>query len=194
MDTVAAVGTVANGLNPHSADTGNVDIRLRTGVAQKVFHITAQHECRYNFALNSVAPAWPELALPGAHSDIGGGYLPQLREDLFLTRPLVETLPHNQPGAQSHVYQQTMRSCTCWRTHLPSGPLFVPVLSPRTSGRTISPRRPVQPATEAHLAALTLRHRTVFDWSKVALRVMADAAAEAGHCWPTLIKPKTRPA
>jgi hypothetical protein len=42
------------------------------------------------------------------HSDIGGGYLPQLREDLFLTRPLVETLPQNQPGAQSHVYQQAI--------------------------------------------------------------------------------------
>jgi hypothetical protein len=55
LDTVAAVGMVANGLNPHSADTGNVDIRLRPGVAEKVFHITAQHECRYNFALNSVA-------------------------------------------------------------------------------------------------------------------------------------------
>jgi hypothetical protein len=66
-----------------SADTGNVNIRLRPGVAEKVFHITAQHECRYNFALNSVAPAWPELALPGAHSDIGGGYLPNCGKTSF---------------------------------------------------------------------------------------------------------------
>ncbi|VEB92273.1 Uncharacterized conserved protein [Citrobacter koseri] len=73
FDTVTAVGTPFNGLNPHSADTGDVNIRLRPGVAQKVFHITAQHECRYNFALNSVAPAWPEITLPGVHSDIGGG-------------------------------------------------------------------------------------------------------------------------
>lgn len=51
FDTVAAIG-----LDPHSADTGDVDIRLRPGVAQHVFHITAQHECRHNFALNSVAP------------------------------------------------------------------------------------------------------------------------------------------
>jgi hypothetical protein len=67
MDTVAAVGTVANGLDPHSADTGSVNIQLRPGVAQKVFHLTAQHECRYNFALNSIARDWPELALPGMH-------------------------------------------------------------------------------------------------------------------------------
>uniref|UniRef100_UPI001D0EAFF1 hypothetical protein n=1 Tax=Klebsiella pneumoniae TaxID=573 RepID=UPI001D0EAFF1 len=44
-------------------------LTLRPGVAEKVFHITAANECRFNFALNSVKPAWPELALPGAHSD-----------------------------------------------------------------------------------------------------------------------------
>ncbi|HCC5872072.1 TPA: hypothetical protein N3018_005024 [Klebsiella pneumoniae] len=44
-------------------------LTLRPGVAEKVFHITAANECRFNFALNSVKPAWLELALPGAHSD-----------------------------------------------------------------------------------------------------------------------------
>ncbi|RTN25392.1 type VI secretion system tube protein Hcp [Enterobacter quasimori] len=202
MDTVAAVGTLANGLNPHSADTGNVNIRLRPGVAEEVFHITAQHECRYNFALNSVAPAWPELILPGAHSDIGGGYLPQLREDLFLTRPLVETLPHNQPGTQSHVYQQTMAQLRALEHSL----AIVPVI--RTNAITpdvweddfAPPDRYSQPQKRA-FAALTLRHRTVlFDWSKVALRVMVDAAVEAGalftevdsikiHALPDELKP-----
>lgn len=183
MDTVAAVGTVMNGLNPHSANTGNVNTRLRPGVAEKVFHITAQHECRYNFALNSIAPAWPELILPGAHSDIGGGYLPQLREDLFLTRPLVETLPNNQPGTQSHVYRQTMAQLGV----LEHSPAIMPVI--RTNAITPDvweddfalPDRYSQPQKRA-FAALTLRHRTVlFDWSKVALRVMVDAAVEAGE-------------
>lgn len=74
FDTVAAIGTPSNGLNPHNTNTGDVNLVLRPGVADKVFHITAAHECRFNFALNSVKPAWPELALPGVHSDIGGGY------------------------------------------------------------------------------------------------------------------------
>ncbi len=202
MDTVAAVGTLVNGLNPHSADTGSVNIRLRPGVADKVFHITAQHECRYNFALNSVAPAWPELTLPGAHSDIGGGYLPQLREDLFLTRPRVETLPYNQPGTQSHVYQQTMAQLRV----LEHSPAIMPVI--RTSAITpdvweddfAPPDRYSQPQKRT-FSALTLRHRTVlFDWSKVALRVMVDAAVEAGalfadvdiikrHALPDELKP-----
>ncbi|EKI0252045.1 type VI secretion system tube protein Hcp [Enterobacter asburiae] len=188
MDTVAAVGTLTNGLNPHSADTGNVDIRLRPGMAEKVFHITAQHECRYNFALNSIAPAWPELILPGAHSDIGGGYLPQLREDLFLTRPLVETLPHNQPGTQSHAYQQTMAQLHA----LEHSPAIMPVI--RTNAITpdvweddfAPPGRYSQPQKRA-FAALTLRHRTVlFDWSKVVLRIMVDAAVEAGALFADL--------
>ena len=193
MDTVAAVGTVMNGLNPHSANTGSVDIRLRPGVAEKVFHITAQHECRYNFALNSVAPAWPELTLPGAHSDIGGGYLPQLREDLFLTRPLVETLPHKQPGPQSHVYKQTMAQLRV----LEHSPAIMPVI--RTNAITpdvweddfAPPDRYSQPQKRT-FSALTLRHRTVFfDWSKVVLRVMVDAAIEAGALFADVDNIKT---
>lgn len=87
FDTVAAIGSPVNGMNPHSASTGEVNITLPPGIAEKVFHITAGNECRFNFALNSVRPVWPELALPGAHSDTGGGYLPQVRENLFLTAP-----------------------------------------------------------------------------------------------------------
>lgn len=41
FDTVAAIGTPLNGLNPHNANTGNVNLVLRPGVADKVFHITA---------------------------------------------------------------------------------------------------------------------------------------------------------
>ncbi|HED5889162.1 TPA: DUF4150 domain-containing protein [Salmonella enterica] len=57
FDTVAAIGTPLNGMNPHSSDTGDVDLVLHSGIAEKVFHIVAQHECRFNFALNSVKPA-----------------------------------------------------------------------------------------------------------------------------------------
>ncbi len=109
FDTVAAIGTPLNGLNPHSADTGEVNLVLRPGVADKVFHITAAHECRFNFALNSVKPAWPELALPGVHSDIGGGYLPAVEENLFLTRPETDTVPLRQSGEQTRGYHQTRK-------------------------------------------------------------------------------------
>lgn len=182
FDTVTAVGTPFNGLNPHSADTGDVNIRLRPGVAQKVFHITAQHECRYNFALNSVAPAWPEITLPGVHSDIGGGYLPKTREDLFLTRPQVDTLPSNQPDERSGAYRKTMAQLPV----LEASPAIAPIM--RTNEITPEVWSDDYAATDRYgqmqkrsFAALTMRQRIVRnDWSKVILRVMVDAAKEAG--------------
>lgn len=182
FDTVAAIGTPVNGLNPHSADTGEVNLYLHPGVAEKVFHITAQHECRYNFALNSVSPAWPELALPGVHADIGGGYLPQTRENLFLTRPLVETVPADLPKGRSAVYQQAIDQLPV----LERSPAVAPII--RTSAITPEVWEDAFAQTDRYgqmqkrtFAALTLRQRIIMNgWSMVTLRVMIDAAKEAG--------------
>lgn len=182
FDTVAAIGTPVNGLNPHSADTGEVNLLLRPGVAEKVFQITTQNECRFNFALNSVRPAWPELALPGAHSDIGGGYLPQVRENLYLTRPRPETVPHSLPDQETQGYRQAVAELSA----LDRAPAILPIL--RTSeieAETWHDARMPQDRygnlQKRSYAALTLRNRTVKNsWSKVALRVMMDAAMEAG--------------
>ncbi|MBL5945020.1 DUF2235 domain-containing protein [Enterobacter asburiae] len=182
FDTVAAIGTPLNGLNPHNADTGNVNLVLRPGVADKVFHITAAHECRFNFALNSVKPAWPELALPGVHSDIGGGYLPTVKENLFLTRPETDTIPLRQPGEQTRGYHQTTKQME----KLDTFPAVAPIM--RTSEISVEtwfddrmpPNRYGEPQKRSY-AAMTLRDRVIrHDWSKVALRVMYAAAQEAG--------------
>lgn len=182
FDTVAAIGTPVNGLNPHSADTGNVKLTLRPGVAEKVFHITAANECRFNFALNSVKPAWPELALPGVHSDIGGGYLPVTKEDLFLTRPATETVPYSQPGEKTQAYRQAVAQLQT----LDKSPCLAPLLrTNEISAETWhDARRPPDrygQMQKRSFAALTMRGRTVRnDWSRVVLRVMLEAAQEAG--------------
>ena len=181
FDTVAGIGTPLNGFNPHSADTGEVNIALRPGVAEKVFHITAQHECRFNFALNSVKPAWPELVLPGAHSDIGGGYNPDEYEACFLTRPQFETVPVSVSDKETKTY---LHARAVFRTlqHFPA-------IAPLLQGNTIKLRAwhdDRMPADRYGTlqkrsgAALTLERPTRNDWSKVALRVMIDAAQDAG--------------
>lgn len=182
FDTVAAIGTPVNGLNPHSADTGDVRLTLRPGVAEKVFHITAANECRFNFALNSVKPAWPELLLPGVHSDIGGGYLPVTKEHLFLTRPATETVPYCQPGEKTQAYRQAVAQLQT----LDKSPCLAPLLRTNDiSAETwyddrLLPDRYGQ-MQKRSFAALTLRERTVRnDWSRVVLRVMLEAAKEAG--------------
>lgn len=182
FDTVAAIGTPVNGLNPHSADTGDVRLTLRPGVAEKVFHITAANECRFNFALNSVKPAWPELALPGAHSDIGGGYLPVTKEHLFLTRPATETVPYSQPGEKTRAYRRAVAQLQT----LNKSPCLAPLLRTNDISAEIwyDDRLPLDrygQMQKRSYAALTLRERTVRnDWSRVALRVMLEAAQEAG--------------
>ena len=182
FDTVAAIGTPQNGLNPHTANTGDVNIVLRPGVAEKVFHITAQHECRFNFALNSVQPAWPELALPGAHSDIGGGYLPVMRENLYLTRPEAETVPLDRPLAQTRAYRNAVAQLSVLDTSVVAAPLI------RTNEIVADAwedtRMPVHPRDgmqKRAFAALAMKQRIVKnDWSKVVLRVMIEAAQDAG--------------
>jgi type VI secretion system Hcp family effector len=136
FDTVAAIGTPQNGLNPHTANTGEVNIMLRPGVAEKVFHITAQNECRFNFALNSVQPAWPELALPGAHSDIGGGYLPVVRENIFLTRPEGETVPLNTPPQKSRAYRHAVAQLSVLEASAVVARLSAPTKLARMCGKT----------------------------------------------------------
>ncbi|WP_288477809.1 DUF2235 domain-containing protein [uncultured Pantoea sp.] len=181
FDTVAAIGTPVNGLNPHSADTGEVNLMLRPGVAEKVFHITAQHECRFNFALNSVKPAWPELALPGAHSDIGGGYNPEEREACFLTRPEFETVPITTPDTETRIFRQT---CAQLKT-MDGYPAIAPLLNAVKINADVwhDDRMPADrygTLQKRSGAALVIDRLTRNDWSKVVLRVMLDAAQDAG--------------
>lgn len=181
FDTVAAIGTPVNGLNPHSADTGDVNLVLRPGVADKVFHITAQHECRFNFALNSVKPAWPELTLPGVHSDIGGGYNPEEHEAYFLTRPEFETVPYTTPDTETRIYRQTYAQLT----EMGSYPTIAPLLDAVKANidTWYDDRMPADHygmLQKRSGSALVIDRPTRNDWSRVVLRVMLDAAQDAG--------------
>ncbi|RZK30243.1 MAG: hypothetical protein EOO63_07235 [Hymenobacter sp.] len=72
--------------NPHAFSTDNIfgDDVLQLGlnlgnVPKRVIHLTAQDEYRENFSLTNIntslkAHIGLEVSLPGAHSDIGGGY------------------------------------------------------------------------------------------------------------------------
>lgn len=181
FDTVAAIGTPVNGFNPHSADTGDVDIVLRPGVADNVFHITAQHECRFNFALNSVKPAWPELALPGVHSDIGGGYNPIEHEACFLTRPQFETVPLSIPDTQTRVYQQACKQISDMDSYPSIAPLLQAVeINIDTWQDDRMPADRYGMLQKRSGAAAVIERLTRNDWSKVVLRVMIDAAQDAG--------------
>lgn len=73
--------TVASILGPGPAPC----LQLAEGMARRIVHLVAADEHRHNFALTS-AGAY-DLPVPGAHSDIGGGYRPVMEEQLILSRP-----------------------------------------------------------------------------------------------------------
>lgn len=191
FDTVAAIGTPLNGLNPHSADTGDVRLNLSPSIARQVFHIAAANECRFNFPLNSVQPVWPELMMPGAHSDIGGGYLPVTREDLFLTRPATETVTRSQPDEQTRVYRQTMAQLPLLQKSAVLAPLLRNSnISVETWSDSRLPTDRYGQMQKRSYAALALRNRIISNgWSLVVLRLMLEAAKEAGVIFdPVLLK------
>ncbi|OEF19674.1 T6SS phospholipase effector Tle1-like catalytic domain-containing protein [Aliivibrio logei] len=89
FDTVAAIGCMRDLLDTTDENNHGVNLYLPKNIAKKVIQITAHHECRDNFALNSVAPEHQEFALLGVHSDIGGGYR-DLNDDVLIMKPYIQ--------------------------------------------------------------------------------------------------------
>ena len=181
FDTVAAVAALSDGLDPHDNNNHNVKLELPAGIAKHVFHITAMHECRYNFCLNSIKDVWPELCLPGVHSDIGGGYNPKEYEYYFLTRPEIETVPENTLEQATRVYRNaSVQTESLFRFAslaplLPSGVIKVEC----NSDDRMSPDR-YNNFNKKVGAAVTFERTVSNDWSKVVLKVMYEISKNAG--------------
>jgi len=178
FDTVAAVvdpmkwdNSPANHLNP------GVNLYLPPGCAHKVVQLTARDEMRWNFALNSVAPHHQEIALPGAHSDIGGGYLPIAQEKLILSRPVSSTVPAGTPTELTHAWRETERQYEKWKAFgLPEDQLKKDV----RRIRKLHPRGVNHPPEDWMLGLVTLERPIRGELALVYLRVMRELAAEHG--------------
>ena len=97
FDTVAGVADLGNlDFSAHDAETGRINVNLRPEDAERVVQFAARHERRHNFSLNSLRGEsgnlpdhFSEWSLPGAHSDIGGGYPDRFHEHVEVRPPLV---------------------------------------------------------------------------------------------------------
>lgn len=107
FDTVAAVGGIRDLANLGDARNDRVNLYLPPGCADQVLHLVARDEARHNFSLNSVMPHWSrEIVLPGAHSDIGGGYPAQMVENVVMTRPHWSRVSCRTPVMTTDAWQQ----------------------------------------------------------------------------------------
>ncbi|MCS3433646.1 DUF2235 domain-containing protein [Klebsiella sp. BIGb0407] len=189
FDTVAAIGGIKNFFNINGRSSLDVMLELRPSVAEKVFQITAINEYRHNFSLNSIKGMWPELALPGSHSDIGGGYNPvgsalEENEHLPLSRPKFEIVSADTGEMTTRVYRNAEKD----RERLQSLPALKYLLAHgkmTTKVRSVgvaNPDRRLSAGIEKQVGAAVFLERKAIphDWAKVSLRVMMDAAQEAG--------------
>lgn len=189
FDTVAAIGGINNFFDINGRSNPKVKLELRPSVAKKVFQITAINEYRYNFSLNSIKGMWPELALPGSHSDIGGGYNPvgsplQENESLFLSCPEFEIVSDDTAETNTRVYRNAERA----REMLVSHPTLKHIFSHgkiTTKTRSVgvmnsNQRRAGMIQKQVGAAVFFERMAIPNEWASVCLRVMLDAAQEAG--------------
>ncbi len=108
IDTVAAVLDFSAGdFGVHNASNPGVNLYLAPGLAKKIVHLVAQDEHRFNFPLNSTGTQ--EIRLPGAHSDLGGGYLPRATEKVLLSKPRRSEVDIDVQATRTNSYQLAQR-------------------------------------------------------------------------------------
>lgn len=189
FDTVAAIGGITNFFDINGRSNPRVKLELRPSVAKKVFQITAMNEYRYNFSLNSINGMWPELALPGSHSDIGGGYNPvgsplQENESLFLSCPEFEIVSDDTRETDTWVYRNAEKTREML-VSLPALKYLLPHGKITTKTRSVgvmnsNQRRSGGIQKQVGAAVFFERMAIPNEWANVCLRVMLDAAQEAG--------------
>ncbi|MBA1187535.1 DUF2235 domain-containing protein [Pseudomonas entomophila] len=162
FDTVVAV------LAPFDDDHGGLDLALAPGVAGQVVQLVAGDEHRYHFPL---VPTANDIVLPGAHSDIGGGYPTRLQERVLMCKPRSSRVPLATPVKQTAAY----REVAALRETLAD----TRVLTWERALASTRARRD-EPAEKQVHAAL-LREREVHGHlSRVALRILHALARRAG--------------
>ncbi len=185
FDTVAAIADLTR-LDASPADDHNpgINLYLPPGCARKVLQLTARDERRWNFSLNSVRggpdgdAGHEEIRLPGVHSDLGGGYPPQMEERLLLSRTRTSIVPRGHAPERTAAWRDTEREGLAWlQRGLPGdGELRVDCwLTPLPRERRFA-----QGDEERVHAALAIRRRVRGELSRVYLRVMRELALPHG--------------
>jgi len=184
FDTVAAIAnpwlldfTGANSRNP------GLDLKLPEGCASKVVHLVARDEYRENFALNSLGEI--DLVLPGAHSDLGGGYLPRAREKLLLSSPVTSTISRSHEATRSAAYVAAEKEAFAWYTKgvieddAPGNQLRVALWETPVILRLERGRSTPDPQKRVYAAAM-IERPVHGELSLVYLRIMRELAVRAG--------------
>lgn len=187
FDTVVAV-------NSGRADE-QPQVRLRDGMAAHVVQLTARDEHRQHYPLTRVAPPFAEIALPGVHANIGGGYNQVEEGPKLLSRPRRQQL--RRPAVADYqtpplavlqattAYAEAQADAERWRQQLGVGAneVWVDVWHQWQQQRRAGSRSVLLSPTLYVTAAVVLRRRIDWRYQLIALQVMQQHAIDAGVKW-----------
>ncbi|HHQ4566898.1 TPA: T6SS phospholipase effector Tle1-like catalytic domain-containing protein [Aeromonas hydrophila] len=188
---------------------GKRNVTLAPDCAERVVHIVAADEWRYHFDLTritddaagtAIADGFTEVIIPGAHSDIGGGYYsrwslrdpnavsPLITENCVIATFNSDAMPHvNSTDTQAYrdasAYAK-MRAEQGWgkgivslTSHLDTTQLGYLNVRPRALG----PITGSQSGGHRNICVDVVLHRVVEgEYSRIPLHMMVEAARDAG--------------
>lgn len=189
FDTVAGIVNLANlDLSPGNSRVNPVQLALDPVKVGRAFHLVAMHEKRSNFSLNSLRyedgslpENFSEIEIPGAHSDVGGGYADEMVEDVLL-HPTLVLRDSSVKWPSQTIEWDTLDSL---RHHIKQegwiGEFSLPLPDGAEPSLRVEQRRVPHPVPDGQVElSLRMRRHVEAGYSKVSLRLMYDAAVNAG--------------
>lgn len=175
FDTVASIVGWDNLGNLSSRHIPRLELYLNPNAIQNVVQLTARDEKRFNFALSEVGPDHLEINLPGVHSDIGGGYLPQSQETLMLTPMQTLDVPIDQNILETSIYRDAVEAKASWVAEgWPEDMLHI--VTPEAERLPYDNQDWMTPESKRVYAGLQIRRHVRGELSRVYLRVMHTQA------------------
>ncbi len=164
FDTVAAV-----------AGAVKLNLHLDPARFRQVVQLVARDEYREHFALTHLGPGHTELEVPGAHSDLGGGYL-ALEQEKLLISPMQALIVGAATQVHStSIYRLADQARQAWIARGWPGDWLQVLTPPATPvvDRTQPPQKQVYAATQ-------LQREVRGELSRLYLRVMHAMAVARG--------------
>jgi type VI secretion system secreted protein VgrG len=178
FDTVAAISDPLHGdFSPGDDVNRGVNLYLPPDCARQVIQLKALDEYRADFSLNNVHHTHLQIGLQGAHSDVGGGYLPRAREKLWMTQPCKASVPTGQ-RVESHT--DWARAEADAKALRESGVARHGYVAVKAWLAATNPRGKAASVMEDYWITVLLERPVHGELSLVALRVMRELAVRHG--------------
>lgn len=179
FDTVASVGGLANLGNVRSATTPGLNLYLPRKYFSSVVQLVARDEIRANFPLSEVSPDHTEIVLPGAHSDIGGGYLDEAEERVLVSPMQALVVGQRVDVTTTSIYQD---AADARQRMIDAGwpAAMLEIVTPEAQLLPVDPRDRLASRQKRVYAGLLLKRRVSSGLSRVYLRLMHGLAKKHG--------------